>query len=132
MTIDQIRMSWKKSQMNPDSPSSTHSQYPDEMCRKTVLNRALKIHINSSSDDHLFLDEFNRTGDDAAELAFEEEIEENANSEYLDIEDAPDEYDDRTIDLDTGEVLDEELQEQEPLLEAVGAGGGQPKRGPNF
>ena len=86
MTMDQIKKSWTKSKMNPNSADSTHSLFTEEMCKRTVINRACKSFINSSSDSNLFLEHFNRSEEMMAEAEIEEEIAENANGEVLDIE----------------------------------------------
>lgn len=85
MTMEQIKKSWAKSKMSPDSPNSTHSQYPDEMAKRTVINRACKPLINSSSDSNLFLESFNRVDEEQAEDEIVAEIAENANQEVIDV-----------------------------------------------
>jgi len=86
MTIDQIRKAWAKSKMNPETPGSTHAQFPEEMCKRTVINRTCKPLINASSDSNLLLERFNRSSDELAEEEIAGDIEENANQELLDIE----------------------------------------------
>ncbi|WP_374712974.1 recombinase RecT [Symbiobacterium terraclitae] len=88
MTIDQIRQAWAKSRNNPNDPKSVHSQFPDQMAMRTVINRACKRYINTSNDDHLFQEHFNRADEIAAEAEFEEELAANANGEVIDIEPA--------------------------------------------
>lgn len=83
MTMDQIRMAWSKSKMNPDDPKSTHSLFTEEMAKKTVINRACKAFINSSMDDSLVIRHFNRADDVAEEAAFQQEVAENANKEFI-------------------------------------------------
>lgn len=85
MTMDQIRQSWKKSKMSPDADTSTHKQYPEEMARKTVINRACKVLINSSSDDNLFLESFNRADEVMGDEDLAEEIAANANGAVIDV-----------------------------------------------
>lgn len=89
MTWDQIQKAWSKSKMNPNDKNSTHSQFPEEMARKTVINRTCKAWINSSSDDHLFLESFNRADEAMEDADLAEEIAANANSEVIDIEPEP-------------------------------------------
>ncbi len=91
MTIEQIHTAWAKSKTNPEAPTSTHSLYPEEMCKRTVINRACKKLINSSSDDNLFLQSFQRADDETAEAEITTQIEENANQEFLDLGAGPDE-----------------------------------------
>jgi len=86
MTIDQIRQAWAKSRNNPDDPKSVHRQFPEEMAKRTVINRACKRYINTSSDDHLFREHFNRADEIAEEAEFEEEVRSQANGEIIDID----------------------------------------------
>ncbi len=85
MTIGQIHKAWDKSKMNPDAPTSTHSLFPDEMCKRTLINRACKKLINSSTDSDLFLEHFNRSDEEQAEGEVNEEIAENANQKLIDV-----------------------------------------------
>lgn len=120
MTWDQIQKSWSKSKMNPSSDKSTHAQFQSEMVKRTVLNRGLKKFINSSSDDHLFLQEFNRDTTAAVEAAVDEDAAEHANREELDFpEDLQDaiEDDGRTIDIETN---DDQAPEEQGSLAGPG------------
>lgn len=84
MTIKEIRQAWKQSKMNSESENSTHNKFPQEMCKKTVINRACKIFLNSSDDASLVMKHFRRTENEVADL--EEEIHENANKQTIDVE----------------------------------------------
>jgi len=91
MTMDEIRMAWKKSQMwgkdqDKERKGSTHDEYRQEMAKKTVINRACKRFLNSSDDGSLLVQYINRADEVAAEAEVEAEIEENANQELIDIE----------------------------------------------
>lgn len=88
MTMDQIRQAWSKSRNNPNADNSVHKQFPDQMAMRTVINRACKRYINTSNDDYLFQEHFNRADEIAAEAEFEEELAANANGEVIDIEPA--------------------------------------------
>ena len=88
MTIDQIKKAWAKSKVDTAAPSSTHSQFPEEMAKRTVTNRACKALINSSSDDNLFLEHFNRSDEETTAIEVEAEIEEKANKEVLELDQA--------------------------------------------
>jgi recombination protein RecT len=48
MTIKQIKQSWLQSYSYKDG--GIHSKFDEEMAKKTVINRACKVLINSSSD----------------------------------------------------------------------------------
>jgi len=99
MTIEQIKKAWAKSKMNPDSPTSVHSQFPEEMAKRTVTNRACKALINSSSDSNLFLEHFNRSDEEQTAIELEAVIEENANKDVID------------VDPETGEIVEEQQVE---------------------
>lgn len=96
MTIDEIKQAWRQSQMKPVDEKgnikadSTHGKFTAEMCKKTVINKACKAIINSSSDSHLFKQSFNRTSEVIAEEEMAQEIAEQANGEVIDI--TPDDY----------------------------------------
>lgn len=79
MTMQQIRASWNMGKASGNSPA--HKNFPDQMACKTVISRALKIPVNSSSDDDLFEPE---NGADKSRQVTEEvklQITENANKE---------------------------------------------------
>lgn len=91
MRWDQIQTSWKKSRGNPNKDGSPHQDQPDQMAIRTVVNRALKRYINSSTDAHLgeLLDDIERTDVvAAAEAEVDADAERYANQETIDI-DAP-------------------------------------------
>lgn len=52
MNIDQIRQSWAMGGSKGVSPA--HKNFPDEMAKKTVINRACKLLIRGSDDSVLF------------------------------------------------------------------------------
>lgn len=93
MTFDQIKQAWSKSSMKPVDdkgeikPYSTHGQFTEEMAKKTVINRACKYVINSSSDQNIVAKFAKEIDSDIAEAEMEMEIEENANMEMLDFDD---------------------------------------------
>jgi len=91
MTMDEIRKAWSKSQMwgkdqEIERKGSTHDEFRQEMCKKTVINRACKRFINSSDDSSLIIKHFNRQDEIIEEAQVQAEIEENANQEIIDIE----------------------------------------------
>ena len=93
MTFDEIKQAWSKSQVKPVLESgeikagSTHGQFTADMSVRTVVNKACKYVINSSSDNTVLNSAFARS----AEEQTEEEIAENANKIYVDFEDSADE-----------------------------------------
>ena len=84
MTMDQIHKSWAKSQADIGLPKAVHSMFPEEMCKRTVINRACKKFINSSADKNL-LKHINRTDEERTEDEVAGEIEKNANKNLLEI-----------------------------------------------
>lgn len=56
MTKKQIEKSWSKAKTK-----SVQNDFPEEMAKRTVINRAAKPFINTSDDAELFSDAFNRT-----------------------------------------------------------------------
>ena len=94
MTIEQIHQAWRQSKMNPFDemgnlrPDSTHAKFAEEMAKRTVLNRACKMFINSSDDSSLDLvvESFYRSEEAAEEAAFEQEVAANANQEFIEAE----------------------------------------------
>ena len=100
MDIDEIKQSWKQSKQNPIldngniKAGTTHDKFTADMCKRTVINKACKPIINSSSDAALL----NQFAADVSDVAFEadtqQHISENAN---------------------TGPVLDFDSPEQPPV-----------------
>ncbi|MEK3995663.1 RecT family recombinase [Psychrobacillus sp. FSL K6-2365] len=85
MTNAEIKTSWSQSSM-----TSVQDKYPQEMAKRTVINRAAKAFINTSDDSDLFIGAINRTTEnefenERKEINPEAEIKKNANKEELDI-----------------------------------------------
>jgi recombination protein RecT len=116
MTIDQIKKAWGQSTSKPFDekgalkPDSVHAKFPEEMAKKTVIHKACKPIIGSSSDASLFSKYARRCADAADAAEVDEEIAENANREYVETEatEPPE-----NVDPETGEV--KETQEAEPF-----------------
>lgn len=49
MTLAEIKECWLMGSAKGNSPA--HKNFPDQQCEKTVMNRALKLYIDGSSDD---------------------------------------------------------------------------------
>lgn len=78
MNIEQIKKAWMQGAAKGNSPA--HKNFPDQMCIKTVINRALKLHVRSSDDSHLYSDDSKdyasqRSNDEVKEHQATEEIE---------------------------------------------------------
>lgn len=59
MTWSEIRAAWGQGATKGNSPA--HKTFAQEMAKKTVINRALKTFVNSSSDASVLADAYNRT-----------------------------------------------------------------------
>lgn len=87
MTWTQIQQSWRQSkQYKPEGGNTPHHTFPDQMALRTVIRRACKTVINSSSDDYLLLHHMHRSDALAAEAEMDAEVAEQANSEVIDVE----------------------------------------------
>ncbi|MGI2329685.1 recombinase RecT [Planococcus sp. YIM B11945] len=85
MTMAEIQTSWSQSSM-----AAVQNKYPQEMAKRTVINRAAKAFINTSDDSDLFIGAINRTTEnefdnERKEINPEYEIKQKANTESLDI-----------------------------------------------
>lgn len=89
MTWDEIQKAWSKSKMNPQKEGSTHKEFPQEMARRTVINRTCKRYLNSSDDGSLLMYHVNREDEVIAEAEVEAEVETNANQEIIDVDVEP-------------------------------------------
>lgn len=86
MTIEEILTAWSTSKNQ-----SVQNKYPQEMAKRTVINRASKSFINTSDDSDLLIAAVNRTTEneykDMGEIEeVRHEIAKNANTEALDFE----------------------------------------------
>lgn len=89
MTMDQIKQAWMQSSMIKDEAalnrSKTHNNFKEEMAKKTVINRAAKRYINSSTDEGLL--QFAKESEQRQRKeVLDAEVEENANKELLDFD----------------------------------------------
>lgn len=99
MTMEEIKQSWKQSIIKPIDdkgnikPDSTHGKFPQEMAKRTVINRTCKLLVNTTHDKNLpannaVIESFNRTteneydnGNDVIDI--DPVVEENANKEVF-------------------------------------------------
>ena len=116
MTMREVEQAWRQSAINPFTDdgklkaNSTHGKFTADMAMKTVINKACKIVINASDDSTLFAQSIRRSESTPLEDRLEEEVEENANQEFIDVEyteSEPESIPDIEVDTQTGEVLDE-------------------------
>lgn len=96
MNMAQIRNSWNQGYANGNSPA--HKKFPDQMAKKTIINRACKYYANTSDDSDLLIEAFNRSTENEYvndnNENIQKEIEQKANKKNLsfdedDIEDVP-------------------------------------------
>ncbi len=59
MTFDQIKKAWNQGATK--GSSGAHTNFAEEMSKKTVINRACKMFINTSSDAPILSEAYNRT-----------------------------------------------------------------------
>lgn len=89
MSMPQIQKAWEQGATKGQSPA--HKNFPDQMAIKTVINRALKIDVNSSDDAAFFTEEndgeFN--GQDVKAAHVNHVIDENANKQSVNFENVP-------------------------------------------
>jgi len=83
MNIEQIENAWKQGAMKGNSPA--HKNFPDQMSKKTVINRTCKLLIRGSDDSALYNAEEDN-GDDRAKQVVNRQVKDNANQEIIDIE----------------------------------------------
>lgn len=88
MTMDQIKTSWSKSKTNTNAKDSVHSQFTEDMCKRTVINKICKYYINTKDDSNLNIlkEAFNTSDEEHKEVEVAYEIQENANKETIDID----------------------------------------------
>lgn len=93
MTRKEIETSWTQAKTK-----SVQNKFPQEMAKRTVINRAAKSFINTSDDSDLLVQAINNSTEneydnervDVTPAEVQKQIEENANSEVIDIEPIPD------------------------------------------
>lgn len=86
MNIEQIRQAWNQGAMKGGSPA--HKNFPDEMSKRTVINRTCKRLINTSSDAILMDDELldEELPNDTAKVNLKAEKEKFANAKVIEFE----------------------------------------------
>lgn len=92
MTRKEIDASWSQAKTK-----NVQNKFPQEMAKRTVINRAAKAFINTSDDSDLLVEAINNSTENeydnervdiTPEQQAEQKIKENANTEELDIQDA--------------------------------------------
>jgi len=85
MSRAQIDKAWKKSRADVTRQGSVHQEFTEEMCKRTVINRACKKIINSSSDNAILVKAANRADETLTDEKVDEEVREKANKETIDV-----------------------------------------------
>lgn len=91
MSFEEIEEAWKQSQMVYDGKfkeDGTHRRFPQEMAKKTVINRACKKLLNSSDDSSLLSSEVKNRDNRQRKEILDAKEEANANKELLDFEES--------------------------------------------
>ena len=114
MTLDQIKKSWMQGAAK--GTSGAHTNFTDQMCKKTVMARACKIALDSQAD---FADDDNRRDEATAErdAAQHRQVAEAEAVELHDDEQAP-----KGIEAKTNYI---DMNENQPEAEAIPAGSGE-------
>lgn len=87
MSMSQIKAAWAQGAAKGNSPA--HTKFPDQMAKKTVINRACKLLIRASDDAALFInDDTEERPVDVVSEDVKAEIKENANSQVFDFDEA--------------------------------------------
>lgn len=125
MTKKEIEASWGQSKTG----QAVHKKFPQEMAKRTVINRAAKAFINTSDDSDLLVQSINNSTENEydedrpiKEINPQHEIDENANKEVLDFTPEPE----PTL------VYEEPQEEPEAVLEPVRQAEPVTSNGPGF
>jgi len=90
MTRKEIETSWSQAKTK-----NVQNKFPQEMAKRTVINRAAKAFINTSDDSDLLVEAINNSTENeydnervdvTPEAEVQQQIEANANSEIIDVE----------------------------------------------
>ena len=114
MTMNQIKKAWGQGQTKGNS--AAHTNFAEEMAKKSVINRACKMYANTSDDSDILIDSFNRTTENEyREDEVKQEISQKANTEELDFKESTQE--EKVIDAKYEEVKEEEeIKDQMNLI----------------
>jgi recombination protein RecT len=114
MNIEQIRQAWNQGAMKGGSPA--HKNFPDEMSKRTVINRTCKRLINTSSDAILMDDELldEELPTDTAKVNLTAEKEKFANAKVIEFEELETEQPIEKIEVNAETVIETELLLDKP------------------
>jgi recombination protein RecT len=80
MNKQQIDKAWSKSKTG----ASVAKEFPEDMCKRTVINRAAKHFVNTSDDSDLLIDAFYKSSGAEFDDTAQKEVVNNANKEVFD------------------------------------------------
>lgn len=109
MTMSQIKAAWRQSKNYRDGGNGVHQKFPDQMAKKTVLNRLLKSIVNTHGDSFVVAamsDTETIDSMDIIKAEVSQDIAERANA-------IPFEYEDESYDPDIIEAEQIEFKEME-------------------
>jgi recombination protein RecT len=106
MTFAEIQKSWNQSKTG----QMVHKKFPQEMAKRTVINRGCKKFLNASDDGSLVMKHIHRSDEVRAEAQLEEEILENANKDIIDVEGVE-------VFEETGEILGSVIEDEPQATE---------------
>jgi len=111
MNFEQIKQAWNQGAMKGGSPA--HKNFPDEMSKRTVINRTCKRLINTSSDAILMDDELldEELPNDTAKVNLKAEKDKYANAKVIGFEELNQQEEPYKI-----EVTAETIAEPQPQL----------------
>jgi recombination protein RecT len=115
MSFEEIEEAWKQSQMVYEGKfkeDGTHRRFPQEMAKKTVINRACKKLLNSSDDSSLLSSEIKNRDNRQRKEILDAEEEANANKELLEFEEVPNKEATDVTDFEEVEEIKEEPAQQ--------------------
>ena len=112
MALDKIHASWKKSKLNPEGANSTHKLFPEDMCKRTVINKICKYYINTKDDSNLNLikEAYETSDEELKETQVDYEITNNANQNVIDVEPVNQEVADDNVPPQTAPSKEENVE----------------------
>lgn len=109
MTMSQIKAAWRQSKNYRDGGNGVHQKFPDQMAKKTVLNRLLKSIVNTHGDSYVVAamsDTETIDSVDIIEAEVSQDISERANAIPFEYEDEDASYDPDIIEAEQAEFVE--------------------------
>lgn len=119
MTKKEIEASWSQTKTS----GAVQKKFPQEMAKRTVINRAAKAYVNTSDDSDLLIEAINKTTENEYDNGrknvdpiedVNQEIETNANQKEIDFESEPEPKQDRP--RKTAEPINDPDEKQSSLF----------------